>query len=469
MATAAAIRKIFTIVGLAIGLVLNPLYAEDTLTPVGAIKAENAAGTIPAWTGGLTNDNAPDFDPAVGFTDPFASDQPLFRITNSNYKTYANKLSAGHIQMLQTNPRYFLDVFPSRRSAAYPQAIYAAAIANEATAKLDGQTLTGATLSVPFRQPITGEEVITNHKFRYRGNSVTRFNNMFVVKPAGPNQLQQTLIKERWWFNFSNLKASYPSGDKAVVYYFVSKVLSPNIFAGEVQLVHELISPQPGWNRREQVVVNHLNWRIHQNTNHRRVRAPYIAYDYKPIGGYGLFFADQKDMFKGATDRYSWQLHGRQEFYIPYNSYKLAGKSLTYADILSSHHINQQLARYELHRVWVVEATLKAGAQHPITKRIFYVDEDSWGIAMVDLYDAKGDLWRFQEGHAVQFYGQGDVMFTITTPEIIYDFKADTYDLDSVKDAYFVTRLNNQEPFDQFENPNFNKSLFRSNYMKKIE
>jgi len=50
--------------------------------------------------------------------------------------------------------------------------------------------------------------------------------------------------------------------------------------------------------------------------------------------------------------------------------------------------------RWELHRVWEVEATLAAGKRHVVPKRKYYIDEDSWQIALFDGWDAKGQLWR---------------------------------------------------------------------------
>jgi len=44
-----------------------------TLTPIGAEKAGNAAGTIPAWDGGVTRVQA-GYKPGGAYPDPFAAD-----------------------------------------------------------------------------------------------------------------------------------------------------------------------------------------------------------------------------------------------------------------------------------------------------------------------------------------------------------------------------------------------------------
>ncbi|MGL4318262.1 MAG: DUF1329 domain-containing protein, partial [Pseudomonas sp.] len=81
---------------LCLPLLINPAFAAvdaaqagklgAALTPVGAERAGNAAGTIPAWTGGLARDAGTSTD---GFrADPFAGEVPLFTITAQNLEQY---------------------------------------------------------------------------------------------------------------------------------------------------------------------------------------------------------------------------------------------------------------------------------------------------------------------------------------------------------------------------------------------
>ena len=74
------------------------------------------------------------------------------------------------------------------------------------------------------------------------------------------------------------------------------------------------------------------------------------------------------------------------------------------ADVLKPLHVNPDLVRHELHRVWVVEGTLKEGKRHVFSKRVMYFDEDTFQLAAADLYDARGQLWRYQETYAMQYY-----------------------------------------------------------------
>src|SRR5437868_13494957 len=71
-----------------------------TLTPVGAEKAGNAAGTIPAWDGGITRPMS-GYTPGGYYPDPYASDRALFTIDQSNVERYKDNLSPGEIAMIR--------------------------------------------------------------------------------------------------------------------------------------------------------------------------------------------------------------------------------------------------------------------------------------------------------------------------------------------------------------------------------
>jgi len=60
--------------------------------------------------------------------------------------------------------------------------------------------------------------------------------------------------------------------------------------------------------------------------------------------------------------------------YVPYNSYKAHSDQTKVDDLIKPHFINPDLLRYELHRVWVVEANLKPGQRHINPKRTFYLE-----------------------------------------------------------------------------------------------
>jgi hypothetical protein len=123
---------------------------------------------------------------------------------------------------------------------------------------------------------------------------------------------------------------------------------------------------------------------------------------------------------------------GKREMLIAYNAYRLHSGEARVADIVRPGHINPEFARYELHRVWVVEGTLKPGKRHVYSKRVFYVDEDSWSIAASDSYDAQGKLWRTADAHAVNFY---TVPVHLATLYVYHDLRSRRYLIDGLDNA----------------------------------
>jgi len=119
-----------------------------------------------------------------------------------------------------------------------------------------------------------------------------------------------------------------------------------------------------------------------------------------PAGG-GLTY-DDIQVFYGAQDRFTFKLIGKKELYMPYNSYAHA-----FGDpekVFMSHHMNPDVERFELHRVWVVEGTLKPQFRHIYSKRVFYFDEDAYGYGLGDEYDMNGKLWRLTHNTGFQLY-----------------------------------------------------------------
>ena len=394
-------------------------------TPLGAEKAGNAAGTIPAWEGGITAPPA-GYKSGDHHPDPFANDKPSATITSANAEQYADNLTDGHKALLaRYASTYKMPVYPTRRSASAPQDIYDATKANVGSAKLadGGNGVSGAARGVPFPLPKNGQEVIWNHLLRYRGMGGLRKVGQVAPTRSGNYTLVQ--LEEKFLWNYHQLGAATESVGN-VMAYFEQKVTAPARLAGTILMVHETL---------DQVKESRRAWVY--NTGQRRVRrAPQVAYDNPGTASDGMRTSDQLDMFNGGIDRYDWKLVGKREVYVPYNSYKLHSDSLKVADIVTPMHINQEHSRYELHRVWVVEATLKEGKRHIYAKRRFYVDEDSWGVLVVDQYDNRGRLWRVSEGHSINYY---DILSFWSTLEVHMDLLSGRYlahGLDNENDMY---------------------------------
>ncbi|WP_409523453.1 DUF1329 domain-containing protein [Nitrincola sp. MINF-07-Sa-05] len=377
------------------------------LTPVGAERAGNTDGTIPAWDGGLSSSSD-------RYSNPFADEQPLFVITAANAADYSAQLSPGQLAMFQRYPDSFtMPVYPTHRTAAMPQKIYDAASHNAANTSLtdDGNGLINFQEALAFPIPETGLEVIWNHLTRFRGGSLER---TFVQVPVQANgSFTPVKINEKMAFP-GYLKSTGEDRTDNILFYFVQEVTAPSRLTGNILLVHETLN---------QITQPRQAWTY--NAGQRRVRlAPNIAYDAPGTATDGQRTTDNLDLFNGAPDRYNWELVGKKEMYIPYNSFKLADRSLKYNDILHTGHLNPEHTRYELHRVWHVEATLKEGQRHIYGKRSFYIDEDTWQAAVVDHYDGRGELWRVGEAHHFQYR---DVDVPWYTAETLYDLQSGRY------------------------------------------
>ena len=407
---------------------VSPQQADQlgtSLTPLGAQKEGNANGSIPAWTGGLPKTAGQ--VGANGFlADPFASEKPLFIITAQNAEQYKDKLSAGQLALFKRFPQsYRIPVYPTHRSATIPPDIMKLAkdSALHVTSTDDGNNLANFADSGYYAFPIprNGVEVVWNHITRYLGGSYQR---SFIQATPQVNG-DYTAVRFEEEQVYPRQVTDLPAGDaQNLLYYYKQRVTSPARLAGTVALVHETI---------DQVKEPRRAWVY--NAGQRRVRrAPQLAYDGPGTASDGLRTADNLDMFNGAPDRYDWKLIGKKEMYIPYNSYRLESSALKYDDIVKAGHLNPDHTRYELHRVWEVEATLKPGQRHVYAKRHMYLDEDTWQLAEVDHYDQKGQLWRVAEGHALYRYDEQASYFAAET----------LYDL--ISGRYMVVGLRNEEP-----------------------
>ncbi|HXZ47386.1 MAG TPA: DUF1329 domain-containing protein [Usitatibacter sp.] len=364
-----------------------------TLTPLGAEKAGNAAGTIPAWDGGITKPVA-GYKEGGHYPNPFPDDKPLFTIDAKNMDQYKDHLPAGAMAMMKKYPDYKMIVYPTRRTAAFPACHYEETRECAAKAKLvsGGNGIEGCTGGIPFPIPKNGNEAIWNALLRYRGDTYGLDWDQASVTSGG----DYALVKFRYEYDFQYGNCSIPPAKREpnLVLNYLQETLAPARLAGYILLVHETV---------DQVKEPRTAWTY--NPGQRRVRlAPNVAYDNPGTASDGLRTNDDFGMYNGATDRYNWTLVGKKEMYIPYNSYRLDELKYKYSDILKPGHINQDLARYELHRVWIVDSKLKPGVSHIYSRRTFYIDEDSWAIVAIDAYDARGELWRYAEQHNYNWY-----------------------------------------------------------------
>ncbi|WP_297792114.1 DUF1329 domain-containing protein [uncultured Marinobacter sp.] len=395
---------------------------NSELTPVGATRQANASGTIPEWTGGLSQPPA-NWEPGQVEVNPFPEDAPLFVITRDNLDLYRNKLTDGHIRMLeQYGPDFFMPVYQTRRTAAFPEHVYDKFSENAVSAELldNGNGVRDTIMTSPFPIPKTGLEVIWNHILRYRGEEIS-FRSASAT-PQVNGSFNQVVNKYDYYFAYSRLGADLADIDNKI-FYLKTDTIAPSNLAGTITLVHETL---------DQVRSPRLAWRYDAGSRRLR-RSPNLAYETDLPNSSSLRSVDQKDMYNGAPNQYNWELKGKREIFVPYNAYKLHDADVRPEDVIRAGHINQKLTRYELHRVWVVEATLRTGISHIYARRTFYVDEDSWQILASEEYDAEGNLWRVSEAHNISYYSE-PVFWT--TMEMTYDLKSRRYYIDGLDDGF---------------------------------
>jgi hypothetical protein len=409
---------------------------SEDLTPMGAERAGNAAGTIPEWTGGITSPPA-GYSPGDHHPDPYADDEVSFRIDASNYSQYADQLSVGQKAMFERYPEtYFMNVYPTRRSATFPQRSLDMSIENAKTATLaaDGEGVVNAAEGFPFPFPENAYELMWNHKLKPKGTGGIRYNNQ--VAPTTDGKYTFVKLREELLGLYYKEGVTIADIDNILLYFF-QEVESPARLAGNILLVHETLN---------QVELGRQAWIY--NPGQRRVRrAPNVAYDNPGTASDGLRTNDMTDMFNGAMDRFDWEMVGKKEMYVPYNSYKSHQADVTTDDLVMPGHLNPEYYRYELHRVWVVEARLKDGMRHINSRRTYYMDEDSYQILLVDHYDNRDQLWRFSEAHCINYY---DALIFWSTFEAHYDLQSGRYVAQGFDNQDAVNTFNVEEAESQF-------------------
>jgi hypothetical protein len=427
------------------GVVLAKVPAAEAaklgqeLTPIGAEKGANKDGSIPAWSpapqkGKLSGEYAS--NPAI------EAEKPLYTITQATAGQYGDKLSGGHKYLLKTHGTYKMNVYKSHREAAFPEFIYKATAENAVNCDLIGtDNPDNCKLGFPYPIPKSGAEPIWNHRLKWRGNNVKRNNDQMIVQPDGTYSFAQ--LVEEVKFDYANEKAPIPlTKDAGMFLKYFSLITSPPRTAGTMILVHE--SGGTGEKGRAAWLYSPALKRIR--------RAPAVCCDNPYEGTDGNQFYDQVDMFNGVLERYTWKIVGKKEMIVPYSNFVIGRAK--YKELAKPKHMNTDLPRYELHRVWVVEATLKEGTSHTFAKRVFYIDEDSWNIVMVDCFDARGGLFRFQEGHLTPQY---NVQTVFTVPEVIYHFDSG---------RYFLTALTAEGKANDYS-VNYNDAFFNPDSVQK--
>ncbi len=393
---------------------------KTTLTPLGAEKAASKDGAIPAWEGAFTK-TIP--GTANGkYPDPFAAEKPTAQITAKNAADFAAKLSEGTLALLKKYPTYRLDVYPSHRTAGAPQWVYDNTFKAATNAKLtdNGLSFEGAWGGVPFPIPKNGNEVMWNHLVHPHPSSYDiNYRNVVGSSDGKVSMASKGELNE--------LSAYYQKDGSAEkfnkVFAFTRfNTTAPVFKAGEAVVAHDTLDMS-----KEPQAWQYL-------VGQRRVRrTPTIGYDTPDFVASGANYFDEVYGFMGRLDRYNWKLVGKQEMLIPYNNNKFFAAGADHAFVSS--HTNPDTVRWEMHRVWVVEAALAPGKRHVVPKRRYYIDEDSWAVMMMDGYDSQGKLWRTSQ---VMNMIVPDAGMHATNTGVVYNLEASTMSAIQYLDGFKV-------------------------------
>ncbi|HEY3637142.1 MAG TPA: DUF1329 domain-containing protein [Rhizomicrobium sp.] len=386
---------------------------KTTLTPVGAERDGNKDHTIPAWTGGYTI-VPPGYREGDARPDPFAAEKPLFTITAKNLATYADRLPEGAKELFKKYPDYHMNIYATHRSAAAPASVYAAIYQNatHAHAAADGIAygVEGAAGGIPFPVPQNGFEAMWNHLLAFWGPAREVDLKTWVISANGSAQLA-TGYKET-----SDFPYYYPGATPQSLggYYFrtLRSDNAPPSKVGEGYL---------DWQPLDSGRYSFNAWRVLPG-EHRVRRGPGITYDTPDPDASGMEALDEYYVFFGGLDHYDFKLAGKKEMYIPYNNNRFYTRPTD--EILGQHYANPEDLRYELHRVWVVDGTLKPGAHDIVARRRLYLDEDTWFAVYGDSWDESNRIWKFGQG---TMYLMPEIPAVILGGQFVYDLQLGGY------------------------------------------
>ncbi len=406
---------------------------QGRLTPMGAERAGNQAGTIPAWTGGLVG---PPSATGLPWTDPFAHDRELFTIDASNVAAQADRLPEGALALFRRYPDYRMHVFATRRTAAFPQSIYAAVARNAVRAHAApsgiAEGVADAAGGIPFPIPGDGAEAMWNHLLAFRGAAREANIRTYVAPGDGTTELTAG------YSEITDFPYYAPGATPETVgpYYFKTRRLmdAPAALVGQGYI---------GWQPLDVAVSPFVAWLNHPG-EHRVRRAPSFSYDTPDPTASGYESMDDYYLFFGGQDRYVFRLLGKREMFVPYNNNRLA--LIPAAQAMAPMHANQDEIRYELHRVWVVEGTLAPGKHHVAPRRRFYLDEDTWTAVYSEGWDEDGKLWHFAQATMMAMPG---VPAVIGGSEFFYDLIQGGYCYDFVfsPGRYKITPMHPADAF----------------------
>lgn len=403
---------------------------KTDLMPLGGERAGNADGTIPAWEGGYT-EVPPGYKSGDPRHDPFADEKPLFSVNSGNMSEHADRLCDGVKFLMEKHPEFRIDVYPTHRTAAAPQWVYDNTFKNatRAITKDNGYSIGNAFGGIPFPIPKTGCEAMWNYLLSWQGETIRLDFQGWMVTAKGKAVMtvEASLYRQFPYYYADSSFEEYSKQPLPEFWLLRMDQIGPPYKVGESFVVRDPLD----YFTKDRKAWQYLS-------GQRRVRrAPSISYDTPDDVASGQTYRDEAFLFNGAMDRYEWKLIGKKEMYVPYNQNGFHRQPAQDVVNPGKSFVNPDHMRFELHRVWVVEATLAEGKRHNVPKRTFYLDEDTWMAVFYDGWDKKMKMFRHGVTHPAIFYEMpGTVMGSWTIYNLQSGVRASLNLLNDSKVAY---------------------------------
>ncbi|RQR49461.1 DUF1329 domain-containing protein [Burkholderia sp. Bp9125] len=437
----------------ALWVLTGAAVAADDLTPVGAERGASKDGSVPAFAGRQSPEPGWEWGKVRADFWKHKNEKPLYSIDAANVDKYADKLSPGQIALIKQKKGYRMDVYPSHRECQLPDAAEQNSKANLTAAKLDsaGEELTSAVLpGVAFPQPKSGAEAILNYEMRYRGEGIEWAQTVTAISPRpGGGEWIDAVGPQSYYFPAGKLGKTSPQDVaqlSAAVYFQMN---SPAALAGQAFVQRQYFDKD--------------SETYYYFPGQRRVRRmPAYTHDAPLIGFENQYLIDEANMFNGSLDRFNWKLVGKKEMIVPYNAFGMYKYKSKLRDVAMPDSIAADHRRYETHRVWVVEATVKPSARHVASKKTFYLDEDSWLALVGEDYDAQGKLWKVRESYPIPVWELGGTCDS--EPLAQYDLINGRY----VFDASSIGQGKDIRYYEMASDPRFKPDFFTAESLRSV-
>ncbi|WP_133645483.1 DUF1329 domain-containing protein [Paraburkholderia flava] len=442
-----------SVIATALMVIAGSSIAADDLTPVGAQRAASKDGLVPVFAGRQAPDAGWTYGKFRGDFWKHRNEKPLYQIDALNVDKYANLLSPGQIQLIRQQKGYRMDVYPSHRECQFPESVEQNSAANSAAAKLaaNGETIQSAILpGVPFPRPKSGAEAILNYEMRYRGVGIEWPQATTSISPRpGSDAWIDTAGPQLLYFPWGKQGKTSPQEVDQLSLAAYSAATSPAALAGQAFVQRQYFDKEPET--------------FYYFPGQRRVRRmPTYTHDAPLIGYENQYLVDEANMFNGAIDRFNWKLIGKREMIVPYNDFGMYAFNAKLHDIATPNGIAADHRRYEVHRVWVIEATVKPTARHVASKKVFYLDEDSWLALTGEDYDAQGKLWKVRESYPIPVWEMGGTCDN--EPLVQYDLLDGRY----VFDSSTIGQGKDLRWYEQIDDPRFKPDFFTAESLRSV-